>query len=243
MCNAITVWILYHPEQFRAFILVKIACCWLPLWSALRQKCSHLFGSPLSSPQACWKVWSLLSCIHTAFPFLSYSASPACVCVNGTLLCFVVGPLQAQLCLTRVLLLSIDIDRTSLCVSECVPLKCIFIFLFIHPLSVHIPICECLFFPFSPPFHLTTLLHFPSSYFVTSGCRNLPVCFSVLGGQTTCGEVNTLASLYCLQLTLCNITDLFTSIPYPALKSLFSSGIWDANISVQFVMQSCFFSK
>lgn len=43
------------------------------------------------------------------------------VCVSGTLLCCAVGPLQAQLCLRRVLLLSIDIDRGSLCVSESMP--------------------------------------------------------------------------------------------------------------------------
>lgn len=70
------------------------------------------------------------------------------VSVSGSLLCFVLGPLQAQLHLTRVLLHSIDIDRASLCVPEFVPLYCIFIFLCTHPLSVHVPHLSPLFPPY-----------------------------------------------------------------------------------------------
>lgn len=52
---------LNHREQFGAFILVKIEHRWPPLWLALRQNCSHLFGSLLSLPQAYWKVSTLFS--------------------------------------------------------------------------------------------------------------------------------------------------------------------------------------
>lgn len=55
---------LNHREQFGAFILVKIEYRWPPLWLALRQNCSHLFGSLLSLPQAYWKVSTLFSA-HT----------------------------------------------------------------------------------------------------------------------------------------------------------------------------------
>lgn len=55
---------LNHREQFGAFILVKIEHRWPPLWLALRQNCSHLFGSLLSLPQAYWKVSTLFSA-HT----------------------------------------------------------------------------------------------------------------------------------------------------------------------------------
>lgn len=60
---------LNHREQFGAFILVKIEHRWPPLWLALRQNCSHLFGSLLSLPQAYWKVSTLFSAhTHTHTP-------------------------------------------------------------------------------------------------------------------------------------------------------------------------------
>lgn len=88
--------------------------------------------------------------IHTISPFffalsplslpsLSYSANAGCMCQWHTVvLCG--GPTSdTQLCLTRVLRSSIDIDRTSLCESESVPLTVSLFFL------EHIPICESLF--------------------------------------------------------------------------------------------------
>lgn len=92
----------------------------------------------------------------------------------------------------------------SLCPWICATYS-IFIFLFIY--SVHIAIRESLcLLPFvilSPtssdshfPFHPPSFL-----YFDFSECRTLLVSFSVLSGETTCGEVNTILSLYCLQLT------------------------------------------
>lgn len=117
-------------------------------------------------------LFSTHTCIHTvlpvfffalspfSLPFLSYSASPA-ACVNGTPLCFVVGPLQAQLCLTRALRLSIDIDRAALCVSESPPLT---VSLFFHLLTAHVPIGESSSFshPLSTPSHSHFPCHSPS---------------------------------------------------------------------------------
>ena len=114
-------------RYFETFILAKTVCAF---WSALRQKCSHLFGS---LPPAWWKVCSSPQKTHThtrshlslfflkhylPFHCLFFLTLPVwAVCVNGSLLCFVVDPLQAQLCLTRVLRLSKDIDMgLSLCV-------------------------------------------------------------------------------------------------------------------------------
>lgn len=146
---------LNHREQFGAFILVKIEHRWPPLWLALRQNCSHLFVSLLSLPQAYWKVSTLFSAhTHTpehtcsfklsspplffsffapspfSMPLLLYSASLGCLWQWHTVvLC------DAQPCLTRVLRLSIDIDRASLWVCEVPATYCISIFFFFgtHP--------------------------------------------------------------------------------------------------------------
>lgn len=56
---------------------------------------------------------------YLPFHCLSFLTLPVlAVCVNGSPACFVVDPLQAQLCLTREPRLSIDIDRGSHCVFE-----------------------------------------------------------------------------------------------------------------------------
>lgn len=207
----------------------KIVYFWPPLWSALKRKCcpsvwlSFMFasrnvGRPNSSSlqhkhKHTHSQSSLFSlqCVFFHGLFLSYSASPDCVCQWH---CFVVGPLQAQLCLTRVLLLSIYRRGLSLCLSICAT----------YCICTFFPICESLYpFPSDYPFPFQPLSFL---YFDIWEWRTLPVNCSVLSGQTTCEWVNTSPSLYCLQLTLCNTTDL----PHPALKSLFSSGIWGVNI-------------
>lgn len=128
------------------------------------------------------------TCIHTISPFfltlfpfsmpffLTYSASPGCMCQWHTVvLCE--HPLQAQLCLKRVLLLSIDIDRTSFCVSESVPLTVSLFFL------EHIPICESLslFFPFPPSLHQTLLFLFRLLLFciLINFCQSAVLSWSV----------------------------------------------------------------
>lgn len=97
--------------------------------------------------------------IHTVFSYFLHYLLFRClffppvpvqaVCVNGTLLCFVVGPLKVQLCLTRVRPLSIDIDRASLCVSESVPLN---VSLFFSLFSPSLCLSPFLFSSFSHSF-------------------------------------------------------------------------------------------
>ena len=158
MCSTVTVRILYHSERFRAFILVKIVHCWPPLLVSLEAKMfpsvwlSVIVASSLSEGiipplfdthslphMHAFTLSSLFLCIISSFIAIFFLTLPAqAVCVNGALLCFVVGPLQAQLCLTRVLLLSIDIDRASLCVSESVPLTVLLFFFYLSSPSLWI---------------------------------------------------------------------------------------------------------
>lgn len=131
------------------------------------------------------------------------------------------------------------------------------------PLFVSLNLCHLLYLYFSiycfptkrtasfceslcPPsvFTRSTTFSFSPSLF-PSFDWTLPASFSVLGKQTTCGEVNTIPSLYCLQHTQCNITDLSQNCHISCfLKSLCCRGVRGDNIFkgwYQFVMQSCFF--
>lgn len=96
------------------------------------------------------------------------------LCVNGTLLCFAVGPLQAQLCLTRAFLLSIDIDRASLCVSESMPVTVSLLFHLFSPLQNTSPLvnlCLPLCFSFCPPLHQILFFHFTLPAVILSWCE------------------------------------------------------------------------
>lgn len=241
VCN-VTVWILYHSEQFGAFILVKIVYYWPPLWSALRQKCSHLFGSPLSSPWACWKVWTLPSstqppgqkhtCIHTVFPFffalsplslpfLSYSASPGCMCQwHSAVLCG--GPTSSRVVSPRVLLLSIDIDRAFLCVPESVPLTVsLFFYLFTQYTSPFVNLSVSSLLSFSPPLHLTLIFLFTLPLFciLIFQSAELSLWVSVFSVGRPHVERSIQSFLYTVySLPRCNYR--FVSTPYPALKGI-----------------------
>lgn len=96
------------------------------------------------------------------------------VCVIGSLLCFVVDPLQAQLCLTKVLHLSVDIDRGSfVCLN-------LFILIFSNLcFSALIPICASLHLApiliLSPdfPFYPRSFLYLDSISAVCLWCSSL----------------------------------------------------------------------
>lgn len=218
--------------------------CLLPLWTAIRRKCSHLFGSVIFA-------WSLLEGViapllhshththtkaFTLFPFffalsplslplLSYSASPRCVCQwLSVVLC--AGPTSGTAASHKS---ASSFNRyrqgLSLCPWICATLQYLYFSLYSPSLSPRPPSVSPLF-SLSP---LTLTLLFPphplsSWYFDTQASRNLLVTFwcSPVGKQH--GRITTLPSLYCLQLKLCNITDFFTFIAYPTWK--FLCGAW-----------------
>lgn len=136
LCNAVTIWILYHLGLLFWWELYIVCLLFGQPWGInvpiclalcyLRLKLKHTFTES-----------SLLSFHYLIFHCLSFLLwRVQTVCVNGTPFCFVVDPLQTQLCLTRMLLLSIDIDRASFWVSES---YCTFYFYFsiLSPLSTH----------------------------------------------------------------------------------------------------------
>ena len=188
---------------------------WLELSSAL----TH--GSTLSSP---------LSSLHRLlFHCVLFLPLPVrALCVHGTVLCFVVSPLQTVLRLTGALLpLSVSTGLLFVSLNQC---HLLYLHL-IYTLSLSLSLSLCTYSLLSlpllsssfPPLS-STFFHssFPSLFSVFSSFFvrvqfSLLLSFSVLSRQTTHGEVNAVPPLCYLQLILCNILLLFIS-SYRALN-------------------------
>lgn len=178
-------------------------CDWISLQHSLQN--THMHSCCLPS----------FLCIISSFIAFSLFRCQSKLYVSMALLCFVVGPLQAQLCLTRVLLLSIDIDRASRCVSLNL---CHLLYLYFSIYSLHLST-----YPLTPPHPLFSGLRSFFLFFL-SECSALLVSFSVLGSQDYIwrGQYNPLSTLF-----TANPVQYYRFIhlhPWSCVKVIFSVG-------------------